>query len=117
MVNHIKRRVRGFIHIRQKMLEQEQQHIPDAAVRTGGDDELPLTARNQACRAFKTMVSFRLMQELRFCITIGKIAFHDITLIQLGNAQLEALRGMVILSETLFIRSWYMPCGLPSEIP
>ena len=53
MVDHIERRMRGFINIRQKMLEQEQQHIPDAAIRTGGDNEFPLTARNQACRTFK----------------------------------------------------------------
>ena len=75
------------------MLEQEQQHIPDAAVRTGGDDELPLTARNQACRAFKINGIVSVDAGIEILHHIGKIAFHDITLIQLGNAQLEPLRG------------------------
>ena len=89
------------------MLEQEQQHIPDAAIRTGGDDEFPLTARNQACRTFKINGIVSVDAGIEILHHIGKIAFHDITLIQLGNAQLEPLRGMVILSETLFIRSVY----------
>ena len=75
------------------MLEQEQQHIPDAAIRTGGDDEFPLTARNQACRTFKINGIVSVDAGIEILHHIGKIAFHDITLIQLGNAQLELLRG------------------------
>ena len=81
-----------FVNIRQQMLQQQKQHIPYAGICTGCDDEFPFAACNEPCSPFKGQgivlvdTGFQILQH------IGKIAFHDVALIQLANTQLQSFR-------------------------